>query len=203
MFGQQIELPADQRESGDQHDGPCHDQRNGGPGVRPDRFRLCGLRGHASDRPRVGADEVRELLGVLRAIDETADERDVIRALRASCFAISDAELVSWHAAGGRWVVSADPGGPAGQPVGVALARLASFSARRHTQRVDTTLMMLVDELGIRQSLAGRRGRAESLRRIDFVVERARAFAASTGGTIGQFLDFAEQEAAGRAGRAS
>ena len=51
--------------------------------------------------------------------------------------------------------------------------------------------MMLIDELGIRQSLAGRRGRAESLRRIDFVVERARAFAASTGGTIGQFLDFA------------
>jgi ATP-dependent helicase/nuclease subunit A len=145
------------------------------------------------------ADEVRELLGVLRAIDETADERDVIRALRASCFACSDAELVSWHAAGRRWVVSADPGGPAAHPIGVALARLASFSARRHAQRVDTTLMMLIDELGIRQSLAGRRRRAESLRRIDFVVERARAFAASTGGTIGQFLDFAEQEAAGRA----
>jgi ATP-dependent exoDNAse (exonuclease V) beta subunit len=59
--------------------------------------------------------------------------------------------------------------------------------------------MMLIDELGIRQSLAARRGRAESMRRLDFVLERARAFVASTGGTIEQFLDFAEQEARGRA----
>jgi ATP-dependent helicase/nuclease subunit A len=145
------------------------------------------------------ADEVRELLGILRAIDETADERDVVRALRASCFACSDAELVSWHCAGGKWVVSAHPEGPSGHPIGAALATLASFSARRHAQRVDTTLMMLIDELSIRQGLAARRGRAESLRRLDFIVERARAFAGSTGGTIGQFLDFAEQEAAGRA----
>jgi ATP-dependent helicase/nuclease subunit A len=145
------------------------------------------------------ADEVRELLGILRAIDETADERDVVRALRASCFACSDADLVSWHGAGGKWAVSAHSDGPSGHPIGVALAKLASFSARRHSQRVDTTLMMLIDELSIRQGLAARRGRAESLRRLDFIVERARAFAGSTGGTIGQFLDFAEQEAAGRA----
>jgi ATP-dependent helicase/nuclease subunit A len=145
------------------------------------------------------ADEVRELLGILRAIDDTADERDVIRALRASCFACSDAELAGWRSAGGTWEVSLQPDGPAGHPVGAALFKLARLSAGRQMQRVDATLMMLIDELQIRQGLAARRGRAESLRRLDFIVERARAFVDSTGGTIAQFLDFAEQEASGRA----
>ena len=145
------------------------------------------------------SDEVRELLGILRAIDEAADERDVIRALRSSCFACSDADLASWRTAGGEWRASAAPDGPPGHPIGQVLAKLASLSAMRYTGRVDATLMMLINELAIWQSLAARRGRAESLRRLDFVVERARAFAASTGGTIGQFLDFAEREAQGRA----
>ena len=49
------------------------------------------------------SDEVREILGILRVVDESGDERDVVRALRSSCFALRDEDLVSWRRAGGAW----------------------------------------------------------------------------------------------------
>src|SRR6185503_15397483 len=59
-------------------------------------------------------DAVRELLAVLGAIDDPADDIAVVAALRSPGFACSDVDLVEWKAVGGRWDHRREP------PEGVA-----------------------------------------------------------------------------------
>ena len=48
-------------------------------------------------------DVVRELLALLTAVEDPADEVAVVAALRSPAFACTDPELLEWRRAGGRW----------------------------------------------------------------------------------------------------
>ena len=76
--------------------------------------------------------QVRELLAVLRAIDDPSDEVAVVAALRSPSFACSDDDLLSYRVGGGRWVpTSPRAGGRRRAPPGRTRPRRAARAARR------------------------------------------------------------------------
>src|SRR6201999_2174781 len=77
--------------------------------------------------------EVREVLAVLRAVDDPGDEVALVAALRSPIFACTDADLADWAAAGGRWsyLFSDAPSVPADHPVLEAFGVLADLNQDR------------------------------------------------------------------------
>lgn len=137
--------------------------------------------------------EVRELLMLLAAVDDPGDERVVLGALRTSALGCSDADLLAWRQAGGSWRLDGDA--VIAGSVQEACSRLWEISRMRHELQLDALLERLVERCSLRQLLAWRRNRAEGLRRLEFVLDRARGFVRAGGSSIGEFLDLADREA--------
>lgn len=53
--------------------------------------------------------EIRDVLSVLRAIDDQTDEISLVAALRSPLLACSDVDLFTFHQAGGRWRFTSTP----------------------------------------------------------------------------------------------
>ena len=142
------------------------------------------------------AQEVRELIAILCAIDDPTDEVALIDALRSPGFACGDDDLVRYRAAGGRWDFRRDP--PAGldsNPVVEALEWLRA----QHERRWWVPLTTLVDDV-IRerrlfeQALVDRRPR-ERWQRLRFVAEQARAHAERPEATLRSLIDWLQWQA--------
>ena len=141
--------------------------------------------------------DVREMLSCLRAIDSPADEVAVVAALRSSAFSCSDADLLRHADAGGKFSYAGTNSGSG--PVSEALSTLAQFHEDRMWQPPDVLIERFVrDRRMIELSFNSRRPR-ERWRRLRFVIERARSFAATTGGGLRAFLDWIERQAADEA----
>jgi ATP-dependent helicase/nuclease subunit A len=137
--------------------------------------------------------EVRDLLSVLRAIDDPSDEVAVVAALRSPLLACHDRDLVEWRAAGGRWTPRADA--TAVHPVAEALAWLARMHEERWQEAVSATVERVVDERRAFELAFGRRRQRESWHRVRFLVDQARAFCDRGGASLRSFVDWAERQA--------
>jgi len=138
--------------------------------------------------------EVRDLLAVLRAVEDRGDDRDVIAALRTPAFGCSDRDLVEHRAAGGTWRLGAVVAGRV-DPVAAGLADLAELSLLTGRLGVVELLETVVKRRKLRQQLAAGRHPLEALRRLEFVLERARGFVDAGGTSLSEMLAFMEQEA--------
>lgn len=137
--------------------------------------------------------EVRDLLRVVAAVNDTASPIKVVTALRTSVLALSDVELVAHRNAGGTWRVhgaSATVGLPA---VVQALTALRGWAVERHR----TPVPELLDEIARRSAT-----RAASLvdgaavttwRRLRLVLDEARWWYEQTGGSLGEYLAWIAQ----------
>jgi len=122
--------------------------------------------------------EVHDLLAALGAIDDPTDEVALVGTLRSPAFGCSDADLVDYRRAGGRWSylspAPADPAGP--QPVVDAMASLRKLHEQRSWRSVGETLDALISERHLLAlALAHLRPR-DHWRRIRFLADQARAF---------------------------
>ena len=138
-------------------------------------------------------DAVREVLALLAAVEDPADEVAVVAALRTPAFACRDDELADYRAAGGRWDHSAPP--PDGldpeHPVVAALAVLNRWHERRFEWDVDELIEVVIrDRRLIELTLAQRRPR-DHWRRLRFVADQARAFVDAGGASLADFLGWA------------
>ena len=141
--------------------------------------------------------EVRDLLAVLRAVDDPSDEVALVAALRSPVLACPDLALVEWRAAGGRWdplaatpdTVSAD------HPVSAAMACLGTVHGRRWLEPVSVLTERVIRERGLFELAYGKRRQRESWHRLRFLLDQARAFADRGGSGLRQFLDWAERQA--------
>ncbi|HLI14778.1 MAG TPA: UvrD-helicase domain-containing protein [Acidimicrobiales bacterium] len=145
------------------------------------------------------AQEVRDLLACLRALAYPADASAVVAALRTPLFGCSDDDLLAHRRAGGSW--SLDAPRPVGSPerVATALDYLAEAAVRCRLSGVVDTVLALVHERRARQLAVALRHGPEAVRRIDFVVEEARAFAEAGGTGLAELLAWAELRAANNA----
>ncbi|MEJ7844799.1 MAG: UvrD-helicase domain-containing protein, partial [Acidimicrobiales bacterium] len=138
-------------------------------------------------------DVVRELLAVLRAVEDPSDAVAVVAALRSPGFGCSDDDLASWRRAGGRWDPRADPPADvaADDPVARGLAGLRRLHDRRWWVPVDELADTVVRELRlVALTLVQQRPR-DHHRRLRFVVDQAGAFVEAGGRSLAAFLRWA------------
>ncbi len=141
----------------------------------------------------LGTQDVRDLLGCLRAIDAPADQVALVAALRSSAFACSDVELLEFVENGGK-LDYLEPG-LAGGPVGEALEVLCRYHRDRVWEPPDRLIERFVRERRMVEACFGKARPRERWRRIRFVVERSRVFAEVEGGSLRAFLDWIEGQA--------
>ena len=140
----------------------------------------------------IATQEVRDLLNVLRAIDDPSDQVALVAALRSPGYGCSDAELVRWRDAGGRWSYLR-PGGGTEPRVAAALEDLRDL----HERRREWSVPGLIDQVLSRRLLRalaheGWRPR-EAQRRYRFVADQARALARSGRPTLHDSVDHLER----------
>ncbi|MEY2451901.1 MAG: ATP-dependent helicase/nuclease subunit [Acidimicrobiaceae bacterium] len=139
-------------------------------------------------------DAVRELLAVLGAIDDPADDIAVVAALRSPGFACSDVDLVDWRVAGGKWDHRATP--PEGiapdHPVAAAMSALARYHRMRADLPVDRLVELVIRERQLIELTFALRRPRDHWRRLRFVLDQARAFVEAGGASLGDFAAWAQ-----------
>jgi ATP-dependent helicase/nuclease subunit A len=145
-----------------------------------------------------GAEEVREVLAVLRAADDPADAVAVLGALRSPGLACGDDDLVTWYAAGGTWDPrAAPPPGLDRHPVAEAMAVLDRLHRQRWWSEPSAMVGAAYRELrSFELALSHRRPR-DYWHRLRWLQDQARLFDESVGGTVRAFLAWAAQRVAG------
>jgi ATP-dependent helicase/nuclease subunit A len=135
-------------------------------------------------------DAVREVLNILTAIEDPADDVAVVAALRSPAFACTDPELLEWRNAGGRWDHTRRPPESVGadHPVRQAMATLASWHRERHWRSVDAVVDEVLRERRLVELTMTQRRPRDHWRRLRFVVDQARAFVEAGGASLSQFL---------------
>jgi ATP-dependent helicase/nuclease subunit A len=126
--------------------------------------------------------EIRNLLLVLRAVDDPTDELALVSALRSPLFGCGDDDLYTYAVEhGGRWnhQTALPDSLPDGHPVGDAMLALADWYGARLWLDPSELLDRIVRERRVLE-LGFASGRPRDLwRRVRFVVDQARAFAES------------------------
>jgi len=141
--------------------------------------------------------EVRDLLAILRSIDDPTDEVALVAALRTPAFACADDELVRYSQAGGRWDYRQKPSTDLGtdHPVVSAMAALNELHNQRWWRPLNEVVEAVIRERKLFQ-LAFAHGRPrERWQRLRFVLDQSRAFAEAGGATLRQFVEWAELQA--------
>ena len=137
--------------------------------------------------------EIREMLSCLRAIDSPADQVALIATLRSSAFSCSDAELLEFIDSGGRFDYIS-PGNASG-PVREALDELLSFHRERLWLSIDELVERFIRRRRLVEACFGAVRPREHMRRLQFVIDRARAFAQAGSNSLRSFLDWIERQA--------
>jgi len=141
--------------------------------------------------------EVRDLLAVLRAIDDPTDQVALIAALRSPAFACGDDDLLRFARAGGRWDYRRDVPAelPADDPVPAALAALHAFHQQRWWLPISGLVEGVIRERRLFELAFAHRRPRSRWQRLRFILDQARAFEESGGRTLRQFIDWAERQA--------
>ena len=167
-------------------------------GTVEDALEAAGIPARVESQSLVFATaEIHDLLVTLGAVDDPTDEVALVGALRSPAFGCSDADLVDFHLAGGRWSYLAPcPRNLAEtHPVVGAMRSLRSLHEQRSWRGVSATLDALVSERGLLPlALAHRRPR-DHWRRIRFLVDRARAFDDRGGSGLRDFVEWIRRQA--------
>ena len=137
--------------------------------------------------------EVRDLLSVLRAVDDPTDQVALIAALRSPAFACDDDDLLRFAQSGGRWDYRRTP--PDGDPVAAAMQALHDLHQRRWWMPISAVVEAVIRERRLFELAFARRRPREHWQRLRFVLDQSRAFAEAGGATLRQFIDWAERQA--------
>ena len=141
--------------------------------------------------------EVRDLLTILRSIDDPTDEVALVAALRTPAFACADDDLLRYSQAGGRWDYRQQPPATLGtdHPVVSAMVALNEFHKQRWWRPLNEVVEAAIRERRLFE-LAFAHGRPrERWQRLRFVLDQSRAFAEAGGATLRQFVEWAELQA--------
>ena len=138
--------------------------------------------------------EIRDLLNILTAIDNPADEVAVVAALRSPAFACSDVDLARHRAAGRRFNYHHRDIEEWDGPVTDGLRSLAAFHAVRHDGSLAALVERVVLDCGLIETGILDQGDRNSFRRARFMIERARAFETAGPESLRAFVQWLEQQ---------
>jgi ATP-dependent exoDNAse (exonuclease V) beta subunit len=133
--------------------------------------------------------EVRDLLRVLMAINDSASAITVVNALRTSVLAVSDLELVAHRRAGGHWNPFVADEQPAGHPAVLqALTWLRGWAASRHRVPAPELIAHVAQQSRSRAASMSDGAHITTWRRLRLVLDEARWWFEQTGGSLGEYL---------------
>ena len=143
--------------------------------------------------------EVRDLLMTLRAVDDPTNTLALVSALRSSVFGCGDDDLFRFHVEhDGRWSLTAEtpPTLPADDPVVAAIAFLRELHRARLWSAPSELLERVVRERGVIEvgALTGRF--RDVARRVRFLIDQSRAYSDAVGGTLRDYVAWAEMQGA-------
>jgi ATP-dependent helicase/nuclease subunit A len=140
----------------------------------------------------IATQEVRDLLNILRSIDDPTDEVALVAALRSPAYGCSDSELVAWRASGGHWSYER-PGGGEQPRVAAGMADLRELHRLRHTMSVPALIDEVLSRRLLRAAAYDDWRPREAHRRYRFVAEQARALARGGRSTLHDTVDHLER----------
>ena len=132
--------------------------------------------------------EVRDLLRVLTAVNDTASPIKVVTALRTSVLAISDVELVAHRNAGGTWGLYAPADRPGHPAVLQAITALRGWADARHRTPMPELLDQIVRRSASHAASLVDGAHTTTWRRLRLVLDEARWWYEQTGGSLGEYL---------------
>jgi ATP-dependent helicase/nuclease subunit A len=141
------------------------------------------------------AQEVRDLLAVLRAAEDPADSVAVVAALRTAALACGDDDLVRFHGAHSSW----DPRGvhaeratelDGGDPVTRAMGLLAELHLTRMWLEPSALVALVLERLHLFELALVHDRPRDHWQRLRWVLDQSRVFDEAIGGTLGDFLDW-------------
>jgi ATP-dependent helicase/nuclease subunit A len=140
----------------------------------------------------IATQEVRDLLNLLRSIDDPTDQVALVAALRSPAYGCSDSELVGWKASGGHW--SHERSGRGEEPrVAAAMADLRELHRLRHVTSVPALIEEVLSRRLLRATAYDDWRPREAHRRYRFVAEQARALARGGRSTLHDTVDLLER----------
>jgi ATP-dependent exoDNAse (exonuclease V) beta subunit len=167
-----------------------------------DAFEQAGIAFRAESSSLVYASRaVRDLLMVLRAVDDPTDYLRIVAALRTPLLACGDDDLFRFkHEREGSWsYLASEPGPgsvPPGDPVRAGLDYLRSLYDQRHWLAPSELLDRIArDRRALELGFAEGRPR-DVWRRLRFVIDQARAWSEATGGNLRQYLHWVDMQTA-------
>lgn len=144
-----------------------------------------------------GTREIRDLLSLLRAIDDPTDQVALVAALRSPAFACADDDLYRWRQARGRWDYRQErpQSVPEEDPVADSMRWLKEVGARRWEMSVSELVGHTIRERRLMELAVVERQPREHWARYRFLLDQARAFCDDGGSTLSEFLAGAEFQA--------
>ena len=141
--------------------------------------------------------EIRDLLNLLRAIDDPTDQIALVAALRSPAFACADDDLYRWRQARGRWDYRHDRPSTiaADDPVADSMRWLNETASRRWEMSVSALVGFTIRERRLMELAVVERQPREHWARYRFLLDQARAFCDGGGSTLSEFLAWAEYQA--------
>ena len=145
-----------------------------------------------------GSEEVGDVLAALGAADEPSDAISVLAALRAPGLGCGDDDLVDWRGAGGLWDPRAEtPPDCERHPVARAMAALLDLHQRKWWAEPSELVASATEALsGYALAFAQRRPR-QVWQRLSWLADQARLFDETVGGSLHDFLRWAELQRQG------
>ncbi|MDE0197597.1 MAG: PD-(D/E)XK nuclease family protein, partial [Caldilineaceae bacterium] len=137
--------------------------------------------------------EIRDLLNCLLAIDDPTHPVAVVAALRSPAFACADTDLLTFVEAGGQFDYLAGVEAPPGRVAG-ALAVLKDFHERRKWTAPAALIEQFVRARRLRELALDERQWRGRWTRYGFLIDRARAFAATGEGSLRAFLAWTDRQ---------
>ena len=134
--------------------------------------------------------EVRDLLNCLRAIDNPADRIAVVAALRSQAFGCSDIDLLNHYEGGGSFDYLAQSGMSGEALVSQCLATLREFHEARVWESPGALVERFIRDRQLLESATGHPRMREQWRRYRFLVEQAWQFAAASGNSLREFINW-------------
>ena len=141
--------------------------------------------------------EIRDVLAVLRAVEDPGDSIATVAALTSPAFGCGDDDLAIWARAQGTfsWNAEAPPALAADHPVGAALRWMAALAAERSRLLVAEAVRRVIADRGLVEVATALPRQREAWARLRFVQEQALAFERSGAGGLRAFLDWADRQA--------
>ncbi len=150
---------------------------------------------HEGGRSFFQRQEVRELVAVLRAIDDPSDAVAAVAALRSSAFGCSDEDLLAYRAAGFAFDHERVPDG-APEPVASSLRALHDFAADRHIRPLPELVRRVLDETHLVEFAMLQPQGDQTAANLLKIIDQARAFADASGGGLRGFVRWLKENIA-------